>query len=790
MIRNFIKSAARNLLKNKVVSLINIIGLAIGLAAFIIILTFTGHELSYDKFNIKGDRIYRCVVEMTSDTRIEACPQMVAAVGPALSEDFPEIKRTVRFREPENRYLGFNNIAHLVKKVLYADSTVFDVFSFRLLQGNPKKALTAPFSIVLSVKTAQRIFGNEDPMGKTVTLDSRDVLTVTGIVQDVPSNSHIQFNAFISFSSLYQDKNMYLDWNGGNAYYTYLLLLPGTNPTTFAAKFPSFMDRHLNYMFKGSSWSSRLYLQPLRQIYLHSGLPGEIGPVGNPALLILLSFIALLIFIIACINFINLTSARLTTRLRETGIRKILGANRIRILLQFMTESLIMNIFALLLAFILAESILPQINRILELKLEVYQASAFPLTLGIVLIIVVTGIVAGCYPALYLTSVNAIDSVKNKQPVKRGRMSIRILTVLLQYTISITMIICTMFLYKQLRYIRNTDPGFKRSDILVIPLPTKAVSQKHELLKTAFLSVPDVESAAICSDYPGKNITKNGYTPEGFPEASMINVIDGDEDLVTVLDLKIVNGRNFSESFETDRKGYLINETYARTLNWSDPVGKYIERNGRHEVIGICKDFNFASLRENISPLIISREFENGINYMLIRSGSGKTRGILLQLKKHWEKLVPELPFEYFYLEEANRLEYKNEKSLSDLVLLFTVFAIFIAFLGLFALSSYETERHTKNVGIRKVHGASVAEILIMLAKDFVVWVLISFTIACPLAFIAMSAWLRQFAYKTTLSVWIFLIAGVTALLIALMTIGWQIWLTSRRDPVEALRYE
>jgi putative ABC transport system permease protein len=790
MIQNYINSALRNLLKNKTVSLINIIGLAIGLAAFIMILSFTSHELSFDKFHEKSDRIYRCVFELTSEKGSEACPQMVAACGPSLKEDFPEIDKTVRFREPENRYLGFNNNAFYTKSVLYSDSTLFDVFSFRLLQGNPKTALAAPYSIVLSVKTAEKIFGTGNAVGKMITLDNKDLLTVTGIVEDAPSNSHVQYSAFISFSSLYKDKNMYLDWNGGNAYYTYILVRPGTNIESLAEKFPAFLDRHINYLFKGSSLSMKMFLQPLLRIYLHSNLPGEIGPVGNPNFLILLAFIALLIFVIACINFINLISVRLTTRLREIGVRKILGGTRIRILLQFMTESVIMNLFALLMGFIIAESFMPLINKLLGQNLAVYSPSAFPITLGVTGIIVLTGIIAGCYPALYLTSFGAVESVKNTIPVKSGKVSLRKVTVLLQYTISMTMIICSLFLFKQLHFIRHKDPGFERKDVLVIPIPTQQVSQRHELLKSDFLSIQGIESIALCSDYPGRGLTRNGYFAEGYQEVQMVNVLDGDEDLVSVLGLRITQGRNFSRSYSTDNMGYLINETYAQALKWSDPSGKYIGRNGKHEVIGVFKDFNFASLHENVAPLIISRDFENGINYMLVRAGSGKSQDVIHQLKTHWDKLVPEIPFESFYLEEASRMVYKDEQNLSQLVLLFTILAIFIAFLGLFGLSSFETERQTKNIGIRKVNGARPGEILLMLAKGFIRWVMISFIISCPLAFIIMTRWLRSFAYKTPLSMWIFLFAGVAALLIALVTISWQTLLASRRDPVEALRYE
>jgi putative ABC transport system permease protein len=790
MLGNYLKTAIRSLLKNKVISLINMIGLAVGLAAFLIILSYTNHELSFDKFNAKADRIYRCVVTTKTDKGTESSPEMVAAIGPSLLEEFPEIEKMVRFREPGNRYLEFNNKAFFVKNVLYADSTLFDIFSFRLLKGNPKTALASPFSIVLSVKTAAKIFGTEDPVGKMISLDNKDLLTVTGVVEDAPSNSHIQYNAFISFSSLYTDKNMFMDWNGGWAYYTYVLMKPGNEVQPMIRKFLPFMDRHINYIYNRSGISLGLSMQPLQRIYLHSNLPGEIGPTGNVSYLILFSFTALLIFIIACINFMNLTAVRLTTRLHETGVRKILGATRMRIFLQFMTESVVMNLTALLLALIIAESLLPVINRVLDQNLLLYQVSSLPATLTILLIIILTGILAGSYPALYLTSFQLVETFRNTIPVKPGKINLRRVTVLLQYTISVTMVICTLFLYKQLFYIGHKDPGFERNNVLVIPLATRQVSGKHMLLKSVFSEIPGIDHIAVCSDYPGRGLTKNGFTPEGQTQGVLIHVIDGDEDLLSVLGLKIVRGRNFSRSLTTDSSKYLVNEAFARSLNWMNPEGKYIERNGKHEIIGVVRDFNFAPLHESIAPLIISMIPEDGQNFMLLKVKNGEMDPVLKQLKIKWEGLIPEVPFEHFYLQEAAREVYKTEHNLSTLTLLFTCLAMLIAFLGLFALSSYETERQTKNIGIRKVNGATSFEIMIILSGDFTRLVGISFIIACPIGYYIMNKWLQHFAYKTALSGWIFLLACFFTLVITWITISWQSLMASRRDPVTALKYE
>jgi putative ABC transport system permease protein len=550
------------------------------------------------------------------------------------------------------------------------------------------------------------------------------------------------------------------------------------------------MDKHINYIFKGTSWSEHLSFQPLLKIYLHSRLQGEIGPVGNLPYLILFSFIAMVIFIIACINFINLTSARLTTRLRETGVRKVHGATRGNILLQFLTESVVLNLVSLLLAFIIAESVLPVLNAQLGLHLVTYQPATFYLTLGVISAILTLGILAGSYPALYLTSYNEVESIKNIIRVGSVGVNLRKVTVLLQYCVSVAMIICTLFLFKQLHYINHRDPGFDRKNIVALPLSTSQVSRKHELLKSSFSDIPSVEYVAVSSDYPGRGLARNGYTPEGYQDALITSVIDGDEDLLPVLGLKVVQGRNFSASYPSDGSRYLVNEAYVRSLNWENPLGRYIERNGKHEVIGIVGDFNFAPLHERIAPLIITMIPEEGFNYMLIRVMPGQMDKVLADIRKKWESLVPELPFEYFYLEDALRTVYSKEQHLSELVLLFTILAIFIAFLGLFGLSSYETVRQTKNIGIRKVNGAGSGSILLMLCTGFLKWVLVAFIFACPLAYYTMQWWLRQFAYKTTLSLWVFVAAGLFALVVALITVSWQSFSAASKNPVDALRYE
>jgi len=790
MIGTFFKTAFRNLLKNKSVSFINIVGLAIGLASCITILAYIGYELSYDRFHEKAGRIYRGVVKVTSEQDWETTPQMVAAVGPSLKEDFPDVEKTVRFRNPEDRYFAYNNRSYFVENVIYSDSTLFDVFSFRLLQGNPEQALAAPFSIVLSEKTARKIFGDEDALGKTVLLDNKDLCMVTGIVEDAPAYSHIQYGAFISFCSLEENNSMHLDWNGGWAYYTYLLVSPGTDVETLTEKFQPFFDKHINYLYKEAGLSLNMYLQPLTDIYLHSGLNGEIGPTGSLSYMILFLLIALLIFTIACINYINLTVTRLTVRQRETGIRKLLGATKKGIIQQFVVESVILNVIALVMALILAKAALPLINNLTGQELQLVQPSFMPHTLTVLFLILAAGVLAGSYPAMQLSAQSTVKLARQASSAVSRRTNIRSITVVLQYTVSIAMIICSVFLYKQLSYIRHNDRGYDKNNILLVPMKTENIYQRHELLKAEFWNISAIEHIAACYDYPGSGYTSNGYVPEGHEETMLTTVLYTDEDFVPLLGLKMMAGRNFSKLMETDKSKYLVNETYIRQIGWKDPLGKTIERNGKHEVIGVVSDFNFATLHEPIAPLIISLEREGRFHYFMIRVKEGQANDVIEQLGTKWEQIVPEIPFEYSYLEDMDQTGYLKEKRQATLILLFTVLAILISFMGLFALTSYETVRQTKNIGIRKVNGASAFEILVLLLGRFTRWVLISILLACPFAFYAINRWLQNFAYKTNLSWWVFIVAGVAAILISILTVSWQTLKAAMRNPVDALYYE
>jgi len=533
-----------------------------------------------------------------------------------------------------------------------------------------------------------------------------------------------------------------------------------------------------------------MYLQPLTDIYLHSGLNGEIGPTGNLSYMILFFLIALLVFTIACINYVNLTATRLTVRQRETGIRKLLGATRKGISMQFLLESLILNVIALLLAFILAELVLPVVNNLTGHELHLIQSSFMGYTLAVLFLILAVGVFAGCYPAVHLSVQSTLKLSRQTESVMSPRTNIRNITFVLQYTVSVAMIICTFFLYRQLSYIRHNDRGYDKRNILLVPIPTDDVFRKHELLKSEFSNISSIEYISGCFDYPGSGYTSNGYLPEGSEQTVMTHVLYTGEDFVPLMGLKVISGAEFSKSMETDRDKYLINETYARSIGWKDPIGKTVERNGKHEVIGVVSDFNFASLHEPIAPLIISLEREGRFHCFMIRTKEGEANEVVEQIKNKWEQIIPEIPFEYSFLEDMDETGYLKEKRQATLILLFTILGILIAFMGLFALTSYETERLTKNIGIRKVNGASALNILAMLMARFTRWVLISILIACPVAFYAVNRWLQQFAYKTDISWWVFMAAGITAIVIAFLTVSWQTIQVAMRNPVDALHYE
>lgn len=788
MFKNYLKIAYRNLLKYKAYSLTNIFGLAIGVAATMMILLFIQFELSYDNFHQNANSLYRVSVVHKKEGKVQDdSPIFTPPIGPAMARDFPEVEGFVRFSTRRVAYLSYNDRALKIDGIRHADSTLFDLFSYELITGNPKQALVNPYSIVLTEETSERIFGAQNPLGKVVKLDNKDSYQVTGVAKSPPANSHIQFNALISFSTLYKSSNLFLDWNGGNQYTAYVKLAENTSPESVEAKFPDFMWDYINEEYANYGLSLEPYLQPLQKIHLfHNADSG-----ARRTNLYIFAVVALLILFIACVNFVNLSIARAIKRTKEVGVRKVLGADKQKLITQFLGESILLTLIAFLCAFFLVEMLFPIYRNLLGVELDYAYTIDFKSVAGVLGIFLLVSVSAGSYPAFYMSAFQVISTLKGDARSGKSRGKSRNVLVVLQFAISIALIVCTLLVNGQLNFMKQKELGFNKENIVVLPLIGDEVKSKSETLKQELLRLPNIESVAASSEVPHDGFTSNGYFPEGHTKTVMIHVVDIDEDFLKTFDINLVQGRNFSKEFATDKTAYLVNESLANALGWDEPIGKKITRNGEHKIIGMVKDFHFATLHSRIEPLIITNQpWREGFSNLSVKISSTNLPETLAAIKTAWQEIAPATPFDYWFLDESFDELYKSEQQFQQLFLYFSVLAIMIALLGLLSLASFSTEQRTKEIGIRKVLGATAVGVAGMLSRDYLKLVVLANLIAWPAAYYFMSRWLQDFAYRVGIGWWVFLLAGGLAIFVALATVGFRAIKAALANPVEALRYE
>jgi putative ABC transport system permease protein len=786
MFKNYIKIAFRNLIKYKSHTIINVLGLAIGLAATILISLYIHFELSFDNFHTHADNIYRIsLVHKHKDVIEYDSPQFTPPIGPAMKKDFPEIEDFARISVLRSSYLRTDKRTLKVNDIRHANPGFLEIFSFPVIGGNRSTMLSDPFSLVLTQPTAKRLFGEENAIGKMVEMDDGDLYKITGILESPPENSHLKFDALISFSTMYNQSGWYMDWNGGNQYITYIKLFAGINPTVLNEKFPRFLWKYINKDYSTIGVKIEAYLQPLRDIHLFYS--DGLGMLK----IIILTAIALLILIMACINYINLGMARSAFRAREVGVRKVLGAEKKSLIRQFLMESIIITMIALVLAVLLVELIRPVYYGIIGYHptlINIYD----PLQIGgLLFIIIVVGIISGAYPAFYLSSIQPIKSLKGIFKTGETKKTTRNTLIITQFLISITLIIITIAVNAQLSFIRSKELGFNKDQILVLPLPGEEVQKESLILKEELLRLPGVKYATASSEIPIRNFTSNGYIPEGYETPMMIHVVDVDEDFLNTFDIHLVRGRNFSSNSPTDKSAYLINETLAKKLGWDNPLGKTIRRNGNHQVIGLVQDFHYATFYNKIEPLIISHQPErNRFHNLSLKIYPNRIAETLKSVESKWDELVPDKPFEFWFLNESFDNLYRMEQKFEKVFFYFSFVALAIALLGLYSLVSFSTEQRTKEIGVRKVLGASTLKIINLISKEYLLLVLIANIIAWPVAWIVLNKLFQHFAYKIEIGFWIFLLAGVIAFTIAFITVSYQAIKAALSNPVEALRYE
>ena len=794
MFKNYLKIALRNIRRHKGYSFINIAGLAVGMACCMLILLYVRYELSYDTYHANADRIYRVAERLHwygKDTH-KAVTQAPLAL--ALETDFPEVIHAVRLMDlrgwGDKVLVAHEEKSFYEEKWLYADASVFDIFTFPLIKGNSKTALIHPFSVVVTESIAKKYFGEDDPTGQSFLIDDEHHFTITGVVKDVPENAHFRFDFLASFSTVERWRGKWLNNWYNHMYYTYVLLDENCKAHELESRFPDFIRNHTGVR---EEVRIEYHLQSLTDIHLHSKLEGEIEPNGDIVYIYIFASIAVFILLIACINFMNLATARAVSRAREVGIRKVVGAYRSQLVKQFLGESVLFVLLALPVAIVLAELILPAYNALTEKSMGFYLFDHWSVILFFIVVTLFVGVLAGIYPALFLSGFKPIRVFKGRGS-DRGRSWLRKGLIIFQFIISIALIVSTLIVKKQMHYMRAKKLGFDKEQIVVLPtmrdqrLRNLYGTMKHELLK-----YPKIRNVSASSGLPGR-ITHHwvfdakGEGEAGERQSAWIMMVD--HDFVKTLGIEVVEGRDFSKSHATDEKeAILLNESAKETFGWDSPIGKNIKtENKEGVVIGVVKDFHFQSLYQRIEPLVMY--IYPRYNYFAVRLAPDDIPASMAFIKTRWQELVPDRPFEYYFLDNDFDSLYRAEERVGEIFEYFAVLSIFISCLGLFGLVSFSAERRTKEIGIRKVLGASVPNIILLISREFVKLVLIANMIAWPAAFFVMRRWLQNFAYRTDFGVWMFFLSAVLALGIALMTVSYQSIRAALANPVDALRYE
>jgi len=798
MLKNYFKIAVRNLLRHKGYTLINISGLAVGMACCLLIVLFVQDELSYDRYHENANRIHRLRVErFASGGETELVARAAAPMAPAIINDYPQVERAVRISQ--RTYLVERGDQRFYEeKFLWADSTLFDVFSFMLVKGNPKTALAAPHSVVLTEELAKKYFGDEEPMGQLLTIEKREV-KVTGIVQRPPAQSHFTFDLLGSFSTLeilnQRPSTQWGWWNLG--YHTYLLLAPGAPAADLQAQLRELPSRYVGDEEKQSGYRQFLYLQPLTDIHLHSHYRGEIEPNSDIAYVYVFSAVALFILIIACINFMNLATARSAQRAKEVGMRKTAGAVKSQLVGQFLGESILLAIFAFVVALLLIEFFMPSFNQLANKALSPRYFEQIPFFAGAFLFAAIVGVVAGIYPAFALSAFQPVEVLKGKASSGAKGAFLRKGLVVFQFAISVALIVGSMVAFHQMRFMQSKNLGFQKEQMVVLNMRNNdEVRHRYEFFKTELGQIPAVIDAAFSSSVPGRGNNTNVISrKEGMnEEGQTMSILAVDYDFVQNYGLELVSGRTFSKNFATDTAAFVINEATVKALGWrtaEEAVGNKLTRqfSDTRQIIGVVKDFHFSSVQNAIEPLVLQIH-PRWFNYVSVHIDAKDVSGALSQLREKYQALAPGRPFEYFFLDDDFDRQYRLEERVSQILNVFTAITIFVACLGLFGLASFMAEQRTKEIGIRKVLGATVSNVTLLLSKDFVKLVLAANLLAWPAAYFAMNKWLQAFAYRIDLGWWIFALAGGVALFIALLTVSTQAIKAALTNPVEALRYE
>ncbi|MEO8109109.1 MAG: ABC transporter permease [Ginsengibacter sp.] len=805
MLKNYFKIAWRNLMKNKIFSFINIAGLSIGISVCFIIMLYVQDELSFDRFNKNADRIVRIVFKANMNGGKISEGNVMPPVAQAMKNDFPEVDDATRLMQYGSPKVTYKDKSFKDDEVAFVDPNFFNVFTLPFIDGDAKTALLQPNTIVITREVAKKYFGGEEPVGKTLGFNkNKDLYKVNGVIDKVPANSHFHFAMFASlkgWSDATSDSWM------RSGFFTYLLLKKGTDYKSLQAKLPGMVEKYMGpqiqkemglslSQFRTKGNELGFALQPLTSIHLYSDTTTELEPGGSAMYVYIFGAIAIFMLLIACINFINLSTAGASKRAKEVGVRKVIGSRKFDLIKQFLLESALLVCIGMIISYVLVQLALPLFNDIsgknLSFGFDVKVIAAF------ILMGLLVSIIAGIYPAFFLSSFKPIAVLKGKFTAGNKSFGLRSSLVVFQFFISVGLIISTIVVWQQMKYIQQKKLGYDKEQLLVLP-NSWALGKDEQIYKQILLKDPRIVNATVSAYKPaGPSDNNNALSyPEGHDDQMLTSVeYHVDEQYIPTLGMQMVAGRNFSKEFATDSTGLIINEAAARTFGWGimNAVGKTIIRENSNRgvnvpfrVIGVVKDFNFRSLHQPISPLLMMLQPDWGL---IFKIKTADVQGLLATMKTQWDKFNTDEPFTYTFMDDLYNKTYSAEQKTGTILNIFAILTVLVACLGLFGLATYTAEQRTKEIGIRKVLGASVTEVTRMLSKDFIKLVFIACLIAFPLSYWAMNKWLQSFAYRINISWWIFVIAAFAALFIALITVSFQAIKAAIANPIKSLRTE
>jgi putative ABC transport system permease protein len=810
MLKNYLTIALRNLRRQKGYAFINIFGLAVGLAACCLILLYVRDELRFESMHERADRMYRVHLEGSLAGQTFNSATTSAPMAAALRDEYPEVESAARIWDSGRVLLRRDDRQFFEERFFWADSTIFEVLTLPLLHGDPRTALNRPNTVVLTLSTARKYFGDTDPIGQTLRFDNSLDLTVTGVTPDVPANTHIRFDLLGSITS--RERSQSQEWVS-NSFYTYILLKEGHEGAELEAKFPDLVRKYAGPQIEqivGQGYDELLaaglrytyYLQPFSRIHLYSKAENDFAINSDIQYVYILSAIAVFILLLACINFMNLSTARSAGRAREVGLRKAMGSERRQLIQQFLGESVTLAVFALLVAFALILVLLPLFNQLSGKELTLHMFDDGAVVLAVIGIALAAGLVAGVYPAFVLSAFQPVDVLKGRLATGARGLRMRRLLVVTQFAISIVLLIGTGVVFSQLRFMQRQDLGFRGEQVVVLPIESQSMLRQYAGLRQELIQHPGIEEVAASDMVPGRFTDDTVFRPEGGTEESLRNfkLSAISEEYLSTLDMQLAAGRGFSRDFPADTaQAFLLSETAARLFGWTpeEAIGKRVSwvaagddgTDDTRTVVGVVSDFHLESLQSEIKGVLFYLDPEDYDN-VLVRLRSENASATLAFLEQTWTTREPNYPFRYFFLDEDFGRLYEREQRLGSIFTCFTTLAVLIACLGLFGLASFVTQQRTKEIGVRKVLGASVPQVLVLLSREFTRMVLLAVVVAFPVAYFAMYRWLEDFAYRTPLGWEVFVFAGMGTLVIAWVTVGYQSIKAALTDPVKSLRYE